>query len=427
MDQNEIEENKKAVELWKMKKLIQSLESARGNGTSMISLIIPPGDQICRITKMLTTELGTASNIKSRVNRLSVLGAITSAQTRLKNYNSVPKKGLVLYCGTILTNDNKEKKVSIDFEPFKPINTSLYRCDDVFHVEALYELMDNDQKYGFIIVDGKGSLYGTLTGNTKNILKEFSVDLPKKHGMGGQSAQRFGRIRMEKRHNYIRKVSEMATNLFITNDKPNIVSLVLAGNAEFKDILYDSNLFDPRLCSIVLKTVDVSYGGENGFNQAIQFVQEDLGNIKFVKEKKILTQYFTEISQDTGKFCFGHQDTLTALESGSIETLIVWESLDLHRYVLVNKITNNKTIKIDKENKIFQEDNIEEVLPLSEWLAQNYTTFGAKLEFVSNKTSEGDQFCKGFSGLGGLLRFKVDFQEMDESLYEKEMDEDDFF
>lgn len=37
-------------------------------------LKIPPKDQIPRVTKMLADEFGTASNIKSRVNRLSVLG-----------------------------------------------------------------------------------------------------------------------------------------------------------------------------------------------------------------------------------------------------------------------------------------------------------------------------------------------------------------
>ena len=43
----------------------------------------------------------------------------------------------MISCGTILTDDNKEKKVNIDFEPFKPINTSLYLCDNKFHTEAL--------------------------------------------------------------------------------------------------------------------------------------------------------------------------------------------------------------------------------------------------------------------------------------------------
>jgi len=76
------------VEIWKIKKLIKSLQAARGNGTSMISLILPPKDQVSRAAKMLADEFGTASNIKSRVNRLSVLGAITSVQQRLKLYKS---------------------------------------------------------------------------------------------------------------------------------------------------------------------------------------------------------------------------------------------------------------------------------------------------------------------------------------------------
>lgn len=102
----------------------------------MISLIIPPKDQISRISKMLGDEFGTASNIKSRVNRLSVLSAITSTQQRLKLYPKVPPNGLVLYCGTVISDEGKEKKVNIDFEPFKPINTSLYLCDNKFHTEV---------------------------------------------------------------------------------------------------------------------------------------------------------------------------------------------------------------------------------------------------------------------------------------------------
>jgi peptide chain release factor subunit 1 len=36
-----------------------------------------------------------------------------------------------LFCGTGLEADGKtEKKLLIDFEPFKPINTSLYFCDN---------------------------------------------------------------------------------------------------------------------------------------------------------------------------------------------------------------------------------------------------------------------------------------------------------
>jgi peptide chain release factor subunit 1 len=38
---DEKSQEEKNVEMWKIKKLIKSLEQARGNGTSMISLILP--------------------------------------------------------------------------------------------------------------------------------------------------------------------------------------------------------------------------------------------------------------------------------------------------------------------------------------------------------------------------------------------------
>ncbi|KAG0476468.1 hypothetical protein HPP92_013309 [Vanilla planifolia] len=62
------------IETWKIKKLIRALESARVNGTSMISLILTHRDQISRVAKMLGDEY----------------------------------------------EDGKEKKVTIDFEPLKP-------------------------------------------------------------------------------------------------------------------------------------------------------------------------------------------------------------------------------------------------------------------------------------------------------------------
>jgi peptide chain release factor subunit 1 len=249
------------VQMWKVKKLIKQLEAARGNGTSMISLIIRPKDQMSRIVQKLQEEYGTASNIKSRVNRLSVLNAITSAQGKLKQISKVPSNGLVVYCGTVITEEGKEKKVNIDIVPFRPINTTLYMCDNRFHTEALNELLIDDDKFGFVVMDGNGCLFGSLCGNTREILHKFTVDLPKKHGRGGQSALRFARLRLEKRHNYIRKVAETSKQIFITNDVPNVAGLIIAGSAGFKNELAQSDLLDPRLKSKILEVTDVSYGG----------------------------------------------------------------------------------------------------------------------------------------------------------------------
>jgi len=433
MSASDTESNDHNIEQWKIKKLIKSLEAARGNGTSMISLIIPPKDQVSRVAKMLGDEFGTASNIKSRVNRLSVLGAITSTQTRLKLYNRVPNNGLVIYCGTIITNEGKEKKVNIDFEPFKPINTSLYLCDNKFHTEPLNELLESDEKFGFIVIDGNGALFGVLAGNTRTVLHRVSVDLPKKHGRGGQSALRFARLRMEKRHNYVRKVAELAVQMFITNDKSNVSGLIVAGSADSKSELSASDMFDPRLRNIILKIVDVSYGGDNGFNQAIELSTEVLQNVKFVQEKKLISALFEEISQDTGKYCFGVDDTLRALEIGAVHTLIVWENLDITRYQIKNPVEGEKdqilflTKEQEKDTSNFRgEDGAEleiiEALPLVEWFANNYKSFGATLEFVTNRSQEGSQFCKGFGGIGGILRYKVDLMALNE--YDEQNPED---
>lgn len=414
----------KNIEIWRVKKLIKSLESARGNGTSMISLVIPPKGQISIYQKMLTDEYGTASNIKSRVNRLSVLSAITSTQQKLKLYTRVPTNGLVIYCGDIINEEGKEKKVTFDIEPYKPINTSLYLCDNKFHTDVLSELLEADDKFGFIIMDGQGSLFGLLSGNTRTVLHKFSVDLPKKHGRGGQSAMRFARLREEKRHNYVRKVAEVAVQNFITNDKINVKGLILAGSADFKSDLAKSELFDQRLQSKIIKIVDISYGGENGFNQAIELSAETLANVKFVQEKKLLTEYFEEISLDTGKFCYGIDDTLKALDLGSIESLIVYENMETIRYTFKNgegeevlKFAEpdqlDKSQAVDKNG---QEMEIVDEIPLIEWLAENYKNYGAHLEFITDKSSEGAQFVSGFGGIGGILRYKVNFEQLlDES------------
>ena len=426
-------EAEKNIEIWKVKKLIKSLEQARGNGTSMISLVIPPKGQIALYQKMLTDEYGTASNIKSRVNRLSVLSAITSTQQKLKLYNRVPPNGLVLYCGDIITEEGKEKKVTFDIEPYKPINTSLYLCDNKFHTEVLSELLEADDKFGFIVMDGQGTLFGLLSGNTRNVLHKFTVDLPKKHGRGGQSAVRFARLREEKRHNYVRKVSEVAVQNFITNDKINVKGLILAGSADFKTDLAKSEMFDQRLASKVIKIVDISYGGENGFNQAIELSAETLANVKFVQEKKLLTDYFDEISRDTGKFCYGIEDTLKALDLGAVETLIVFENLETIRYVY--KDAENKevvkfaqpekednTLAIDKATG--QEMDTVDEQPLIEWLAENYKNYGATLEFITDKSSEGAQFVTGFGGLGAILRYKVNFEQLVEESDDEYYDDD---
>jgi len=164
-------------------------------------------------------------------------------------------------------------------------------------------------------------------------------------------------------------------------------------------------------------------GGENGFNQAIELAADSLAGVKFIREKKLLSTYFAEIAKDSGKYCFGVKDTLAALDLGAVEDLIVWESLEILRVKLRNKESGEEKIvywteKQNTENESYKEADGTELevvdkTTLLEWLAENFKSFGAKLHFVTNKSQEGSQFVRGFGGIGGLLRYQVDFLTME--------------
>ena len=423
MNNEEENQNEINLETFRLKKLIQNLDQMRGLGTSMITLIINHQDQINHSSEMLNDEIRKASNIKSRVTRQHVTDALTSAIEKLRLYNRTPNNGLVIYCGLVQMPQGGEKMIKIDLEPFKPINTSLYRCDNIFHTNELKYLLQDNDKFGFLIMDGNGSLFGTLQGSTKVIINKFTVDLPKKHSKGGQSSNRFARLRTEKRRNYLRKVAEDLTKSFITNNIPNVKGLILAGSAEFKNDLQKSDLFDPRLAPLVLKIVDISYGGEVGFNQAIQLSQDSLKNVKFVHEKKVLERFYVEIAKDSGKYVFGLKKTMEAFENGMVDVLIIWENIDFIRLTLKDNngeiiyeiiADNSKAIglKFRPENCDIEYEIVERI-PLSEWLLNNYKNYVNHLEIVTDKTSEGNQFVKGFNGIGGISRYKLDLNYED--------------
>lgn len=237
----------------------------------MVTLVIPPKETLQQTMAFLNSEYAQAANIKSKQTMTSVQTAITSTREKLKLYKSTPDNGLVIFCGQILMEDNKtERKVIYDIVPFRPVQSGLYRCQNRFESSVLNYLLEDDEKFGFIIVDGQGALFATLQGNVRTILQKISVELPKKHGRGGQSANRFARIREEKRLNYVKKVAQLASQNFIGPDAmPKVKGIVMAGSADFKTVIGQSDAFDKRLQSIVIATYDIQYGFEDGLNHAI--------------------------------------------------------------------------------------------------------------------------------------------------------------
>jgi len=182
-------------------------------------------------------------------NRQSVQDAIKSILAKLKQFKQPPDNGLTIFCGLYMNPEGKQKKINIAIEPLKPITLNNYLCDNKFHTEFLKEQLEDTKKFGFIVMDGGGCSIHTLCGSQRETLIKWEESLPKKHGRGGQSHDRFRRIREEKRDWYVKKVAATAVKYFIddSNNKVNVEGIILSGFGDLKRELSKSQFLDPRV------------------------------------------------------------------------------------------------------------------------------------------------------------------------------------
>eukprot|EP01090_Pellita_catalonica_P018506 TRINITY_DN6008_c0_g1_i2.p1 TRINITY_DN6008_c0_g1~~TRINITY_DN6008_c0_g1_i2.p1 ORF type:complete len:623 (+),score=146.43 TRINITY_DN6008_c0_g1_i2:70-1938(+) len=438
IDTTEVDE----VALWQQKRLVQTLNKASGQGTSMITIIVPPDTQMARVSKLLTKEYGTASCIKSNITKKSVLEAIRSIQHAAKLFRKPPPNGLAIFCGTVMDGHKQKKQLTL-FEPIKPLTRFKYKCDSSFHTEELQDMLQEDDTYGFIVIDGSGTLMATLCGNVVTVQNKYTTSLPKKHKAGGQSAPRFQRLRLNARNTYISKICEQAKDLFISRDSKVLVSgLIVAGLGELKQKLVESKNFEPRLKKKVIKLVDVSYGMNSGLMEAIKHSEDSLSHVKFVKEGRELENFFNKVNESTMNsstrgYVNGVNETTKALDERVMETLICWEDLNVAKIRLRNKDDADQekyvyhtlkknidveevdlTAVIEKEKKKTPdiEWEVEETVSLLDWLVEKYKEFHFRLVLVGDQSDRGSQFVKGFGGIGGILKYEKGLEWFDDAM-----------
>ena len=408
------------------KKRLQELQFYTGSSTSMVTLFIRGNYPIPLVTSMLTDEKSASSNIKDRVNRGSVQDAIVSALEKLRGIQKAPPNGLCLFSGTVLLPDGRTKKITHLIEPPREVGT-LYKCDKCFHTEQLQSLMEDDRKFGFIVVDGNGALFGLLTGSDKKTLQKFEVELQAKSRAGGQSSMRFHRLRREQRYNYQRKVCETASQVFLDGNNTTVQGLIIAGSAEFKTVVAEGELLDARLRKVIVGVVDIQYGMEAGFTEAIQQAGSLLSGLKLTDEIKTLVHWMTQITLDDPKVIFGVQETLRAYDEGVMAQLIVHDQLPYRRYTISGE--NARVVYSLTEPVLSKGDVLTEEVEVLEWLLENPRK-GVELCLVSDTTSQGTQFVRGFGGLGGFLQYPWQPEQPLESSAAaadgSSLDEDDF-
>lgn len=413
---------KTSLEMFRLKRTLNTLASKEGRGTELVSLYVPPGKAISDVLNTLRDEYGTASNIKSTTTRKNVMDAIVKVQQRLKLFKEPPEKGLVIFCGAIPQNGAGSERIeTYVIVPPEPIHIYLYRCDARFHTEHLQEMLREKETYGILLVDSQNATLATLQGRRLEIVRELTSGVPGKTRAGGQSARRYERLRDMRLQEYFTRVGRHANETFLPIE--NLKGIILAGPGPTKYDFEKGEYLNYMLKGKIIDTVDTAYVEEQGVKEVVEKAPEVMRKVRYIEERKIVQQFLYEVGHDTGKITYGEEEIRRALESGAVNTLLLSEGLDTSRVTIKcstcscqeqQSIKNTKLMEFQQSlvgkqcpkcnaqalSVIETEDLIDDFAKLAE-----YTN--SEVEIISTETEEGQMLKNSFGGVAAILRFKV--------------------
>lgn len=398
------------VEQKKLKVVLKELEGIRGRHTELVSVYIPAGFNINKVAEQIRSEKSTSENIKSKSTRNNVMDALDKVLGHLKNYKETPKNGLAIFCGNVSKFEGAADIEIWAIEPPEPVSVRLYRCDQVFVLDPLQDLLREKEVYGFILVDRQEADIGLLKGKKIEPLKHLESLVPGKTSKGGWSQARYARVREGLLNDFLKEVGEVASAKF--KDLKDLKGVIIAGPGPTKNEFAEGDFLVYNIKNKVLGVVDISYTGDTGFKEAVARSEEILKEATITKEKKILDRFFAELAKGSGLAVYGLKETVSALESGNVETLLLSEGMDFVNIDYNCGCGNNLTKIIDRsliqEQKCPKCNNKLQVIKqqeLTEKIIETAEKMGTKAEMISTESPQGEQL-KALGGVAGILRWK---------------------
>jgi peptide chain release factor subunit 1 len=406
-----------AQEKYEFKRLLDDLRKKTGRGTELISLYIPPDKQISDVMSQLREEYGQASNIKSRVTRLSVQGALESAMAKLKLIPKPPSNGVVVFIGNIDVGGGKSDMYSAALEPPDPITTYRYHCDSSFLLAPLEEMLADKKTFGLIVLDRREATIGILKGKTVEAEKHLTSTVPGKQRKGGQSSHRFQQLRLIAIHDFYKRIGEAANEAFLVLDPKELEGILIGGPSPTKEEFVEGGFLHHELQRKILDSFDVSYTDESGLYELVDSAQDRLLDLELMQDKLIMKKFMRELVSDKGLASYGEKEVRHNLELGAVDTLLLSEDLRSTRAKVIcsNRscdFTESQTISVASHSlgnclkcgnilSIIEEKDI--VHDLSGLAEQS----GATIRIISTEFEEGVQLHKAFGGIAAILRYKT--------------------
>jgi peptide chain release factor subunit 1 len=406
------------AELALFKKKLKKMKEFKGRGTELISVYMPEDVDRSSITGQINAEMSQSSNIKSPQTRKNVQGALRRIDNFLKQIDfKLPKNGLVVFSGNISQQEGKSDIQLMTLRPIRPLKTKLYWCDSEFHLAPLEDMVSPKDIFGIIVIDKSDSTIAALVGKKYEILGRFTSGISGKHRAGGQSSTRFERLHEEAAQEFYKRISEKINEIFLPyGDK--LKGLIVAGPGMTKNYFLNKELIDQRIRKKILGLIDTSYTDESGIREVVQKADELLKDADIIKEKNLINKFLEAIVK-SGLAAYGQKEVEEALSIGKVSTLLVsdaieWMVFKFHcekcgfgeEFVAKEPSKfDSSSYKCGKCGSTTQIEILEEI-DYADWAMEKAHSTGATIYIVSTDTPEGEQFFKGFGGIGALLRYR---------------------
>jgi len=398
---------------YEFRKVIEELKNYRGSGTQLVTIYVPPDRQVSDVVAHVTQEHSEASNIKSKDTRTSVQDALKSIKDRLKYYDTTPpENGMVLFSGAIDTGGGRSEMITRVLEsPPQSIQSFRYHCDSEFLIEPLAEMLADKGLFGLIVLDRREANVGWLRGKRVDPVKSATSLVPGKQRKGGQSAQRFARLRLEAIDNFYQEVAGMANDLFVP-ERHDLDGILVGGPSPTKDEFLDGDYLHHELRDQVLGKFDVAYTDESGLHDLVDAATGVLAEHKILQDKQVMEEFFEEL-HDGDRATYGFEQTRENLMMGAVDRLLISE--DLRKDVVVYECPGGRTeyrfLDTIAEKPSHEcpdgtvvegerEDAIEHLIELADQR-------GSETIFVSTDFEKGEQLLNAFGGVAGILRYST--------------------
>ena len=321
-DNNKID----AITRHKLKQFVKQLGQYRGRGTELVTVYVPAGYELSAVVNQLQDEQGTATNIKSKQTRTNVIDALERMIVHLKHMKHTPPNGLAAFSGNVAEKEGQSNVQVWSVEMPVPNSQRLYRCDKVFILDPIREIIERENTYGLVVLDRRDAMIGLLKGKTVVPIVQTHSEVPGKHKSGGQSAQRFERLREGATIEHFKKIAEYMKDQFLSMGD-DLKGIILGGPGVTVNKFMGHDYVTGDLKKKIIGTKDLSYTGEFGLQELLEKSEDLLIAEEVAVEKKIMQKFFTHLSTDDGMATYGEQDVLDAIRLGAMDTVLLSESL----------------------------------------------------------------------------------------------------